>query len=143
MKKKKHNIPTIQKPEKDLINDALFGLDEEIDSETAEDILNSYGISSEELVSDFKLLIQQELRENNGNEEKKKESENLLQVLKDISNYQRANDPKQIEPKTLIQGFLDGTMQAKLKPSFDFRNKSKDGVSENDKQILRELEEDN
>ena len=107
MKEKKHNIPIIQKSEKDLIDDALLGLDEDIETELAEDILASYGISSEELVVDFKLLIQQALRENYGNAEKKKESENLLMVLKDISNYQRANDPKQIEPKSLIQGFLD------------------------------------
>lgn len=142
MKNKKYDIPIIQKSEVDLINDALLGLDEDVDSEMAEDILNSYGISSEELVSDFKLLIQQELRENNGNAEKKKESENMLMVLKDISNYQRANDPKQIEPKSLIQGFLDGSMPAKLKSSFAFRNKSKDGLSENDEQILKELEKE-
>lgn len=130
----------ILKPDEEAINEALFGHYEEIDSETAEDILVSYGVSSEDLVSDFKLLIQQELRQNHGNNEKSKESDNLLMVLKDISNYQRANNPEQIEPKNLIQGFLDGTIKTKLKPSFAFRNKSTDGLSENDEQIVKELE---
>jgi hypothetical protein len=133
----------IQKSEEEIINEALFGADEDINIETAEEILASYNINSDDLVNDLKSRIQQELKENYGKKDKDKETGNLGNVLRDISNYQRANDPKQIEPKSLIQGFLDGTMQAKLKPSFDFRNKSKDGISENDKQILKDLEEDN
>lgn len=133
----------IQKSEEEIINEALFGADEDIYIETAEEILASYNMSGDDLVNDLKLRIQQELKENYGKKDKEKDSDNLGKVLRDISNYQRANDPRQIEPKSLIQGFLDGTMQAKLKPSFDFRNKSKDGISENDKQILKDLEEDN
>ena len=132
----------IQKSEEEIINEALFGADEDIYIETTEEILASYNINTDDLVNDLKSRIQQELRENYGKKDKEKDSDNLGNVLRDISNYQRANDPKQIEPKSLIQGFLDGTMQTKLKPSFDFRNKSKDGISENDKQILKELEED-
>lgn len=132
----------IQKSEEEIINEALFGADEDIYIETAEEILASYNINTDDLVNDLKSRIQQELRENYGKKDKEKDSGNLGNVLRDISNYQRASDPKQIEPKSLIQGFLDGTMQTKLKPSFDFRNKSKDGISENDKQILKELEED-
>lgn len=132
--------PKIKKTEEEIINEALFGIDEEIESETAEDILASYEINTEDLVTGFKLLIQQEIRENYGIEEKVTESENLLHTLTDISNYERTNDTKNIEPKTLIQGFLDGTILPKLKPSWDFRNKTKDGLSENDKQILKDLE---
>jgi hypothetical protein len=128
--------------EKKKLDEALFGLDEEIDTETADDILDLYGINCEKLVTDFKLLIQEEIRKENGKAEKKKEVENLLSTLKDISNYQRANDAKQIEPKTLIQGLLDGTFLPNLKPSWDFRNKSDDGLSENDKEILKDLDEE-
>jgi len=133
----------IQKSEEEIINEALFGADEDVDIETAEEILASYNINSDDLVNDLKSKIQLELKENYGKKDKENVSENLGRVLRDISNYQRVNDSKQIEPKNLIQGFLDGTMQAKLKPSFDFRNKSQDGISENDKRILKELEEDN
>lgn len=133
----------IQRTEEEIIDEALFGIDEDIDAETVEEILNSYDINSEDLVNDLKLKIKHELKENYGNNEKEQESENLGRVLRDISNYQRANDPKQIEPKSLIQGFLDGTIQKKLKPSLDFRNKSKDGISEHDKQILDDLEKEN
>lgn len=132
----------IHSSQEDRLNEALFGLDEEIDTETADDILASYGISSEELVADFKLLIQQEVRENYGNVEKKKEFENQLRVLKDILNYMRASDPELIEPKTLIQGFLKGEIQPRAKPSFAFRNKGKEGISSKDKQILDELEKE-
>jgi hypothetical protein len=129
-----------QKSEEEIINEALFGADEDIDMETAGEILASYNIDCDDLVIDLKSNIQQELKENYGRKDKEEESENLGKVLRDISNYQRANDPKQIEPKNLIQGFLDGTIQSKLKPSYDFRNKSKDGISQNDKQILEELD---
>ncbi len=144
IKKPMNNNLDIQKSEEEIINEALLGRDEEIDAGTAEEILASYNISCEDLVIDFKLKIQQELRENYDKPEKVVISQNLGRLLKSISNYQRANDVSQIGPKTWVQNILDNTLNiiSSNKTELAFRNKNDEENSENDNKVIDELKSD-
>lgn len=130
------NSMSNQKSEIEKIEDAVFGSEEEFDENLARDIAESYNISPEELVEQVKIRMQSEVRRRSQNNEEK--PENLLRAIKSIGNYQRKNAEIE-EPKSRIQSLFDGSI-LNLRPSFAFRNKSKDGISENDKQILEDLE---
>jgi len=129
------NSMSDQKSEIEKIEDAVFG-SEEFDENLARDIAESYNISPEELVEQIKTRMQSEVRQRSQSNEGK--TENLIKAIKSIGNYQRKNAELE-EPKSRIQGLFDGG-NLNLRSSFAFRNKSKDGLSENDKQILKELE---
>jgi hypothetical protein len=130
--------------EEKMMFDALFGSDEEMNDETAREILDSYNISNEELISDLKSKIQGELKENYGKPEKDVESQNLGKILRDISNYQRANDISQIEPKTWVQSILDNTLNT-ISPNRNqlaYRNRNDENDCENDNKVIDELKSD-
>lgn len=130
--------------EEKMMFDALFGSDEEMNDETAREILDSYNISNEELVIDLKSKIQGELKENYGKPEKDVESQNLGKILRDISNYQRANDISQIEPKTWVQSILDNTLNtiSPNKNQLAYRNRNDGKDCENDNKVIDELKSD-
>lgn len=130
------NSTSNQKSEIEKIEDAVFGSEEEFDENLARDIAETYDISPEELVEKIKFRMQAEVRRRSQNNEGN--TENLIRAIKSVGNYQRKNSELE-EPKSLIQKIRDG-IDLNLRPSFAFRNKSKDGLSENDKQILKELE---
>jgi hypothetical protein len=137
------NISDYQEPETDKVHDALFGKDIEIDEETAERILESYNINGNDLVDEFKLLLQKEIKENNGIKDKEQENENLLLFLKDIGNYQRAQSPESIEPKGWIKGILNASNENSLSSSrtaFSFHRRGKDDLTEHDREIIDDLE---
>lgn len=130
------NSMSNQKSEIEKIEDAVFGSEKEFDENLARDIAETYDISPEELVEKIKFRMQAEVRRRYQNNEGN--TENLIRAIKSIGNYQRKNSESE-EPKSLIQKIRDG-IDLNLRPSFAFRNKSKDGLSENDRQILKELE---
>lgn len=135
---KEKNSMSNQKSELEKIEDAVFGSEEEFDENSARDIAETYDISAEDLVEKIKLRMQAEVRRRSQNNERN--IENLTRAIKSIGNYQRKNSELE-EPKSLIQKIRDG-IDLNLRPSFAFRNKSKDGLSENDEQILKELEKE-
>jgi hypothetical protein len=124
------------KSEIEKIEDAVFGSEKEFDENLALDIAETYDISPEELVEKIKFRMQAEVRRRSQNNEGS--TENLIRAIRSIGNYQRKNSELE-DPKSLIQKIRDG-IDLNLRPSFAFRNKSKDGLSENDRQILKELE---
>ena len=132
------NSMSNQKSEIEKIEDAVFGSEEEFDENLARDIAETYDISAEDLVEKIKLRMQTEVRRRSRNNEGN--IENLTRAIKSIGNYQRKNSELE-EPKSLIQKIRDG-IDLDLRPSFAFRNKSKDGLSENDEQILKDLEKE-
>ncbi len=130
--------------EEKMMFNALFGSDEEMNDENARDILDSYNISNEELTDDLKAEIRRELKENYGKYEKDAESQNLGKVLRDISNYQRAKDVSQIEPKTWVQSILNNTLNivSSNNTELAYRNKNDGEYSENDNRVIDELKSD-
>lgn len=135
------NVFSENKSEEDKIKEFFFGSDEEIDDETAKEILDSYNVSSEELVNDFKLKLQEELRQNYDKPDKDGESKNLANVLKDINNYQRAKAPKEIEPKSSIKDILNGIFNLDSSQTLVTNYRNKEGkTSQSDEQILDDLE---
>ena len=132
------NSMSNQKSEIEKIEDAVFGSEEEFDENLARDIAETYDISPEELVEKIKFRMQAEVRRRSQNNEVN--TENLIRAIQSVGNYQRKNSELE-EPKSLIQKIRDG-IDLNLRPSFAFRNKSKDGLSENDRQMLKELEDE-
>lgn len=135
---KDKNSMSNQKSEIEKIEDAVFGSEEEFDENLARNIAETYDISPEEIVEKIKFRMQAEVRRRSQNNEGN--IENLTKAIRSIGNYQRKNSELE-EPKSLIQKIRDG-IDLNLRPSFAFRNKSKDGLSENDEQIMKELEKE-
>lgn len=136
MSEKKEHQFNQKEAEIEKIEDAIFGSDEEFDENLARDIAESYDISAEELVDKIKFRMQSVVRKRSQSNEEN--TENLLKAIKSIGNYQRRNSEVE-EPKSLIQRIRNG-IDLNSRPSLAFRNKSKEGLSENDKQILNDLE---
>jgi hypothetical protein len=136
------DISECNEDEIDKIQDALFGADIDIEEETAERILESYNTSGEEIVDEFKSLLQKEIRQNNGLKEKDQENENLLYFLRDITNYQRAQSPESVEPRSWIKGILDKGNATSLitRNAYSFHRRGKDKLSEHDREIIDDLE---
>lgn len=138
MRKPNNNLLT-PKSEREELFDAIFGPDEEMDEELAEEILATYGIAGSDLVEEFALRLQAELRKHYA--ETHKVSEPLSAALKSIREQQRAAEPVPVKPEPWIASVLGGTRQdAQCQPQVSFHNLQKDAVSMNDKEILDELE---
>ena len=121
-------------------DEIVFGPEDEMDIETADKILSSHNISGAELIEEFKLRLQAELRSHY--EKTNEVSKPLESALKEIRQQQRASEPKPIQAHSWIGDLLSGhaiaSGESKLLYSW---HKQKDGlVSDNDKRILDDLE---
>jgi hypothetical protein len=121
-------------------DEIVFGPEDEMDIETADNILESHNISGAELIEEFKLRLQAELRSHF--EKTNEVSKPLESALKEIRQQQRASEPKPIQAHSWIGDLLSGDAiasgESKLLYSW---HKQKEGlVSDNDKRILDDLE---
>lgn len=138
--RKPNNKLLTPKSEREELFDAILGPDEEMDEELADEILATYGIAGADLVEEFALRLQAELRKHYA--ETHEVSEPLSAALKSIREQQRAAEPVPVRPGSWIARFLGGTppQDAQCQPQVSFHNLQKDVVSMNDKEILDELE---
>jgi len=120
--------------------DTAFGPDEEIDIDLADEILGSHGISGGELIEEFKLRLQAELRSHY--QETNEISKPLETALKSIQEQQRASQPAPVNADSWIDDLLGGDIpkSSQLKPQYSFHRQKEGAVSANDKKILDELE---
>src|SRR5689334_21852490 len=102
MTDQRSKLSDLPPPETDKVRDLLFGPDLDIDEIEAEQILESYNLNSEEIIDEFKLLLEGRIKINTS-EGKEQENENLEFFLKDISKYQKARSPAAVEPKSWIK----------------------------------------
>jgi hypothetical protein len=108
--------------------------------ELVDEILASHGITGSELVEEFKLRLQAELRSHY--QETNEISKTLETALKSIQKQQRASQPAPVNADSWIDGFLGGNIPTslQLKPQYSFHRQKEGAVSANDKKILDELE---
>jgi hypothetical protein len=132
--------PVSSKSEREQFLDVIFGPDEEVDENLADEILASHGITGSELVEEFKLRLQAELRSHY--QETNEISKPLKTALKGIQEQQRASQPKPVQAHSWIEDLLTGNVSSNAPPQLLYSwHKQKEGVvSENDKRILDELE---
>src|SRR5712691_2024081 len=96
----KDEVP--RKSERQKLFDSILGPDEEMDEELADEILTSYGVTGSDLVEEFALRLQAELRKHYA--ETHEVSEPLSAALKSIREQQRAAEPAPVKPETWIGG---------------------------------------
>jgi hypothetical protein len=137
------------KPDKDLLRpksereelfDAILGPDEEMDDELADEILSSYDLTGSQLVEEFKVRLQSELKRHF--EETNEISKPLETALKSIMARQRASEPAPVEAEPWIGSVLAGSVASSAPAELLYSwHKQKEGaVSDKDKRILDELE---
>ncbi len=137
-KHRRDSVPP--KSERERFLDAILGSDEEMDVELADEILASHDITGSELVEDFKLRLQAELRSHY--QETNEISKPLETALKSIQEQQRASQPKPVKADWWIDSFLgEGiSSSAQSQLQYSFHRQTQGAVSANDKKILDELE---
>jgi len=136
-------LSDLPEPESDEVREALFGKDLDIDAETAEEILESHGISTEAMVDELQALMQERIRKNASEGGKDAENENLLFFVRDITNYKRSRSPEAVKPESWVKSLIDNTT-ATLFPDHTtartFRNRKEGDLSENDQKLIDEAE---
>lgn len=130
---------SVEQTKKEQFIDAIIGKDEELTDELASKILIEFDIDESRLLDNFKNSIQQDLREM---QPESKESSNLRTTLRKITEYQKSSMPDVAEPKDYIANLINSVQSAFQKPVFSFRNQKNGEMSENDKMILNELQEE-
>lgn len=120
--------------------DTIFGADYDVDDELANQILASHYINSSELIDEFKLRVQAELRRDF--EVTGKVNKPLEAALKSMRQQQEASKPAAIEAESWIKGLLSGatTSTSGTQVRFSFHKQKEGQVSASDKTILDDLE---
>jgi len=139
MPKKKLRPPT--KTEEDQLFDALLGPDEDLDVESAREIVEAYGTNPSELVSKLKARLDEEARQFRlRGMSVPPLIQNTLQNLRTGP----APDPVATDPVAWLDGLLGGTLQlAKEQVAYSLRpRKPGDQLSRNDQRILDTLNDE-
>jgi hypothetical protein len=137
-KDKKENPPPASKAQQFL--DTVFGPDEEITDELADEILASHNMNSAELLEGFKLRLHAELRRDF--QETGQVSRSLEGALQSIRKQQQASKPSPVKADSWIDSFLRGAISSATETHilFSFHKQKEGKVSAGDKVILDELE---
>ena len=119
--------------------DAILGSDEEMDEETATEILQLYGITGSQLLEGFKLRLNAELRKHH--EETNEVSKPLSAVLQSVREQQRQSESESVTFQSYIANFLNNPMthNTETYALYSFHKLQEGEVSEEDKNILDEL----
>jgi hypothetical protein len=136
-KSKKDSLPP--KSEREQLLDSIVGPDEEMDDELADEILSSCGITGSDLVREFKLRLQAEIRRHY--QETNEVSPSLGAALRSIRESQARPESESDNPQSRINNILHSTAPSNNQGevSYAFHNLADGEVSEIDKQILDEL----
>jgi hypothetical protein len=126
--------------ELERLRETIFGSDYEVDDELADEILASHNISSSELVEEFKLRMQAELK--GEFEETGKINQSLEAALKSIRAQQQGSKPLPIKAESWIDGLLGGAISSTSGSQvlFSFHKQKEGEVSASDRVLLDELE---
>lgn len=139
MPKRDKNLVPPKSPREELL-DAILGPDEEMDDELADEILRTYNLTGSQLVEEFKLRLQAELKSHL--QATNEISKPLEAALKSIRDQQRASEPEPVRADSWIDGFLGGSIAAGAQPQllYSFHRLRQGAATANDKKILDDLE---
>lgn len=127
------------KTETEELFDAILGPDEEISQKVADDIIETYEITREQLVDTLKVRLQErikEIRDETGTIPRALEA-----MLTNVREYQREKAPKSVDADEWVADIFSGDLlpSAYATPLYDLRNRAAGEVSENDRRILNEI----
>lgn len=139
MPKRDKNPAPPKSPREELL-DAILGPDEEMDDELADEILRSYNLTGSQLVEEFKLRLQTELKSHL--QATNEISKPLEAALKSIRDQQHAAEPQPVRADSWIDSFLGGSIFAGDQPQllYSFHRLRQGAATANDQKILDELE---
>lgn len=128
------------KSAKDELFDAVFGPDEDISENNADEIMRTHGVSREQLVENLKIHLQDKIKETR--DETGDIPEMLVAMLTNIREYQKEKAPKPVGADEWVAEIFNSTSMpsSHAQPMYSFRNRKAGGLSENDLRILSELE---
>lgn len=126
------------KTEREKIEDAIFGNEDDFDEELAEEIIESYGLSAESLVEKLKLKMQEEVRERYGKNDNN--IDNLNRAIRSITNYQKQS-LVETEPDNWIPGIIAGAVGNNSQIAYAHRPKDSVQASENDEHIIEDMKD--
>jgi hypothetical protein len=138
MPNKKLRPPT--KTEEDQLFENLLGADEELDIESARQIIEAHGIKPSALVSKFKAKVEDEARKLRlQGQAVPPLIQNALQNLK--TGPAERHDPIAADPTAWLNALLGGSLTPiQQQPAYSFRpHKPGEQLSSNDKDILDSL----
>jgi hypothetical protein len=122
----------------DELFDAIFGRDEDIAEKLGEEIMDSYGVSSEHLVESLKLEIQKRIKESR--DETGAMPAELVAMLNNVRAYQKEKEPKAVGADEWIsQIFNVSSTSSTVQPVYNLRTRDVGMLSEKDKKILNEM----
>jgi len=128
------------KTAKDELFDAVFGPDEDISENNADEIMRTHGVSREQLVENLKIHLQDRIKKTR--DETGAIPEMLVAMLNNIRDYQKDKAPKPVGADEWVAEIFNPTSMpsSHAQPIYNFRNRKAGGLSENDRRILSELE---
>lgn len=136
MSKSRKNEPGFPEHVKPDVFDAILGPVDEIGEAAAANILETYGITGESLVTALKARLQERIRQ--VRDETGEIPAALEAILKNVREYQKENIPR---PSTAAKWVEDMFLESFMPKShtqllYNFRNRGAAGISESDKKIL-------
>jgi hypothetical protein len=105
----------------------------------SEDILETYGITGEQLVDKFKARLQERIKEIHG--ETGRIPASLEATLRNVREYQREKAPKSISADEWVSEVFGVALPptTHAQPLYNFRNCGTGEVSDKDRKILQDL----
>ena len=128
------------KTAKDELFEAVFGPDEDISENNADEIMRTHGVSREQLVENLKIHLQDKIKKTR--DETGVIPETLVAMLNNIRDYQKEKAPKQVGADEWVAEIFNPTSMpsSHAQPIYNFRSRKAGELSENDLRILSELE---
>lgn len=106
-------IRPITKTEEDELFDALIGPNDEIDDDTAKEVLRTYGVSSSDLVSKLKSRVEADVRKlRYEGKSVPVPMQNALKNLRDATTPPPEENSMEIDPNVYIDNLLSGKAMA-------------------------------
>ena len=139
MSKSKVIEPIPPKSDREELFDAILGPDEEMSEKVAEDIVETYGITGEQLVDKFKTRLRERIKEIR--DEIGRIPTSLEATLRNVREYERERAPKAVGADEWVNEIFDVALlpNTHARPHYDFRNCGTGEVSEKDRKILNDL----
>lgn len=132
MAKKKLTLPPKSATEK--LFDALLGPAEEISDQEAQELITAFGMSTEDLVSEF----QEQLSA--ASQALRLQGKDVPDTMRNVTKTLREGyRPPAVEPKMWIDNLLGGQLQGTMQVQYSLRKQKEDKLTKKDESLLAAL----
>jgi len=131
--------PIPPKSEQEELYDAVFGPNEEMSEDLADDILATYAVTGQMLVDKFKARLQERIKEIH--DQTGEIPAPLEATMRNVRQYERERIPRTVGADEWVSEIFGAALlpSSHASPLFSFRTSSTGEISENDRDILSRL----